>query len=141
MLGAALPAAHAQPSAAPTRPAASAPATQPGGATYRSAFEGYRRYADEQVVPWKEANDHVGRIGGWRTYAAEAVGEQAGGGHAGHGGAPPSSGPTPPRAGTANAEKPLGQTEMTRPPKTAPKPSPAPAASRPEAPTGPAQHH
>ncbi|AKJ30706.1 hypothetical protein [Caldimonas brevitalea] len=147
-LGVVLPIAHAQPPAATPAPGASAPSTQPSAraaaprpdGTYRSAFEGYPRYADEPVVSWKEANDHVGRIGGWRTYAAEAAGEQ-GGGHAGHGAAPASSGQTPPRAGTANTEKPFGQTEMTTPPKTAPKPSPAPAASQPAAPAGHSQHH
>jgi len=40
---------------------------------HRSAFSGYRRFADETPVPWKRANDTVGRIGGWRTYAREAA--------------------------------------------------------------------
>jgi hypothetical protein len=41
--------------------------------THRSAFSGYRRFADEASVPWKQANDTVGRIGGWRAYAREAA--------------------------------------------------------------------
>ncbi len=40
--------------------------------SYRSAFEGYRRYADQPVGSWREANDLVGRIGGWQAYAREA---------------------------------------------------------------------
>jgi hypothetical protein len=57
--------------AGPTTPA-KAPGTR--AATYRSAFEGYRGFGDEKPVPWREANDVVGRIGGWRAYAREAQG-------------------------------------------------------------------
>lgn len=39
---------------------------------YRSAFEGYRPFADEPVRSWRETNDTVGRIGGWKAYAREA---------------------------------------------------------------------
>lgn len=39
---------------------------------YRSVFEGYRGHAAETVLPWRESNDRVGRIGGWRSYAREA---------------------------------------------------------------------
>jgi hypothetical protein len=41
--------------------------------TQRSAFEGYRRFADEPVADWRTANDRVGRIGGWQAYAREAA--------------------------------------------------------------------
>jgi hypothetical protein len=44
---------------------------------YRSALEGYRPFTDEKPIPWKQANDTVGRIGGWRAYAKEAHGEPA----------------------------------------------------------------
>jgi hypothetical protein len=38
----------------------------------RPLRDGYRRY-DEQPGPgWREANDTVARIGGWRSYAREA---------------------------------------------------------------------
>jgi hypothetical protein len=53
--------------------AAAAALAQP----YRSALEGYRPFADEEPVPWKQANDTVGRIGGWRAYAKEAQGTPA----------------------------------------------------------------
>lgn len=49
----------------------------PAPAAFRSAFEGYQPYTDEKIVPWKEANDNVGRIGGWREYAKEARQPQA----------------------------------------------------------------
>ena len=39
---------------------------------YRSAFEGYKPYADDKLLNWKEVNDTTGRIGGWRVYAKEA---------------------------------------------------------------------
>ena len=39
---------------------------------YRSTLEGYKRYSDEKIVNWKDANDAVARIGGWRAYAKEA---------------------------------------------------------------------
>jgi hypothetical protein len=53
--------------------AALAPAPAPGPVPYRSALEGYQPFAETKAVPWKEANDTVGRIGGWRAYAKEAA--------------------------------------------------------------------
>jgi len=139
------------PPATPATPAAAtttAPAAPPpqAASTYRSAFDGYRRFADEPVKSWKEANDNVGRIGGWKTYAKEATAESGDGGtaagHAGHGVPSAASGQNPPRAGTANTDKPFGQTEATNPPKVAPRPTPAaPAGSQPQAPAGHSKHH
>lgn len=54
---------------------AAVPAAKP--APYKSAFEGHRRFDDQKVQGWREANDNVGRIGGWRAYAREAAGEEA----------------------------------------------------------------
>ena len=47
--------------------------------TYRSAWSGYRPFADEKVTSWKDANDEVRRIGGWRTYLRESQGAQPSG--------------------------------------------------------------
>ena len=58
--------ASAQPEAAPT--------SVPPVLTYRSALEGYRPFADEKAIPWKEANETVYRRGGWQAYAKEASG-------------------------------------------------------------------
>lgn len=44
---------------------------------YRSAFDGYPPFNDPPAVSWREANDTVGRIGGWRAYAREAQGAPA----------------------------------------------------------------
>lgn len=41
-------------------------------AIYRSSLAGYRLFSDEKLNSWKESNDQVGRIGGWRAYAKEA---------------------------------------------------------------------
>lgn len=40
--------------------------------TYESSFSRYRRLSDDRAVSWRDANDTVGRIGGWRAYAREA---------------------------------------------------------------------
>jgi hypothetical protein len=42
-------------------------------ARYESPFAGYRRQREEPVGSWRDANDTVGRIGGWRAYAREAA--------------------------------------------------------------------
>ncbi|MDH4062241.1 MAG: hypothetical protein OEU94_15645 [Aquincola sp.] len=45
---------------------------------HRSAFSGYRKMtADTSPRAWREANDGVERIGGWRAYAREAQASQA----------------------------------------------------------------
>jgi len=41
-------------------------------AVYRSAFAGYHGFAEQKVADWRESNDKVGQIGGWRAYAREA---------------------------------------------------------------------
>lgn len=66
--------AHSQPASA--APSASAPSasTSPQPSNYRSAFDGYRAFADQPVVGWRQSNDLVGRIGGWQAYAREGQG-------------------------------------------------------------------
>jgi len=65
----------------PLDAAASVPA-----ARHTSAFERYRRFGDAPAVPWRQANDTVERIGGWRSYAREAAApaSAASAGHHGH---------------------------------------------------------
>jgi hypothetical protein len=105
-------------------PGASAPTAKP--APYRSAFEGYRRFEDQRIQSWREANDNVGRIGGWQTYAREAAGEGAS--------------PTPagehsqnkPAPGQAKLQAPTASTPGASPePVKAPAPAPAKTASMP----------
>lgn len=59
--------------AAQTSAAGPAGAASPSPLPYTSALSAYQAYTDEQVQPWREANERVGRIGGWRTYAKEAA--------------------------------------------------------------------
>ena len=58
-------------------PAQSADAADPMATVpplvYRSAFDGYRPNSEAEVGKWRETNDKVGRIGGWRAYAKEAA--------------------------------------------------------------------
>jgi hypothetical protein len=65
---------------------------------YRSTFESYQSFTDQKIVPWRQANDTVGKIGGWRAYAKEAQ-EASGSGDK----APPGSSATstPPQADKA----------------------------------------
>jgi hypothetical protein len=64
----------AQAASAPEQDTAKA---SPPGPLYRSAFEGFNRHADEpKLMPWRDANDQVARIGGWRAYAQEAQAAQ-----------------------------------------------------------------
>jgi hypothetical protein len=37
---------------------------RPGAPAYKSAFEGYRPYAEEPLAPWREVNETVERVGG-----------------------------------------------------------------------------
>lgn len=34
------------------------------GVSYRSAFEDYRPFRDQELAPWREVNDEVARVGG-----------------------------------------------------------------------------
>ena len=83
----------AQPATPPAATAVPAPVSSPstpGLSGYRSAFDGYRNHADQPVGSWREANDRVGRIGGWRAYAREA---QGGGAASAPGNRPPAAPP------------------------------------------------
>jgi hypothetical protein len=36
--------------------------------TYRSAFEGYRAFADKELADWRSANEEVGAAGGHKGH-------------------------------------------------------------------------
>ena len=55
-----------------TRPDPLDPKAQVPSVRYESAFAQFRRIGDDKPVAWREANDAVARIGGWRVYAREA---------------------------------------------------------------------
>jgi hypothetical protein len=52
----------------PQDPVADVPRTE-----YRSAFAQYRRYVQQPPAVWRDSNETVNRIGGWRAYAREAT--------------------------------------------------------------------
>lgn len=64
--------------------------------SYFSIFNNYHGYQDQEVASWLEANETVGRIGGWRYYLEEAFQEpphpinqpEDASQHSGHGGKP-----------------------------------------------------
>ena len=63
--------AQAQPPTA-TRPDPLDPKAQVPLVRYESTLPQSRRIGDDKPVTWREANDTVARIGGWRVYAREA---------------------------------------------------------------------
>jgi len=92
-----------QPALPEARPLVSDTATP---RVYRSAWSGYSPFADEKVIPWKDANDEVRRIGGWRTYLRESQAAQPSGSPGAAGRAPEakhSAQPAPSDAGTAQS--------------------------------------
>lgn len=91
------------------QPASQAPGQAP---SFRSALEGYQPFSDQEVGAWKEVNDTVGRIGGWRVYAREA-----------QEGTKPAQAPAPAQAAPAQA-----------PAAPAAKPDPAPSRAAPRHP-------
>jgi hypothetical protein len=42
------------------------------GVQFKSSFSEYVPYSEQGIESWREANDRVGEIGGWRVYAREA---------------------------------------------------------------------
>jgi hypothetical protein len=41
-------------------------------ATYKSPFADYKRLGEDKPQSWRDANDTVTRIGGWKAYLREA---------------------------------------------------------------------
>jgi hypothetical protein len=38
---------------------------------FQPSFAAYQVFSEQEVKDWRESNDNVGRIGGWRAYAQE----------------------------------------------------------------------
>ena len=64
--------AQAQPAAKAARPDPLDPKASVPALSYESSFFRYRLLGDEKPLFWRDANDNVTRIGGWRAYAREA---------------------------------------------------------------------
>ena len=45
----------------------------PTALPYRSVFDGYQPFTDEKMRSWKDSNNTVEKIGGWRASAKEAA--------------------------------------------------------------------
>ncbi|MGP1691485.1 MAG: hypothetical protein ACTS6O_03150 [Giesbergeria sp.] len=71
-MAAAAPLAWAQPASNSAKPDPQDANASVPRVIYRSSLANYRALSDEKVTSWKETNDNVGRIGGWRAYAKEA---------------------------------------------------------------------
>jgi hypothetical protein len=63
--------AQAQPSVPPRPDPLDAKAQVPS-TRHESSLASFRRSGEDQPIPWREANDTVTRIGGWKAYAREA---------------------------------------------------------------------
>ena len=63
---------QAQAAAPSSRPDPLDPQARIPTLSYQSSFAAYRRLDDGQLISWRDANDTVSRIGGWRVYAREA---------------------------------------------------------------------
>ena len=64
--------AQAQPGVPSTRPDPLDPKASIPTLSYQSSLSQYRRLDDGKLISWRDANDTVTRIGGWRVYAREA---------------------------------------------------------------------
>ena len=64
--------AQAQSAASAARPDPLDPRATVPASAYVSSLTHFRRLGDVKAMPWREANDTVTRIGGWRAYAREA---------------------------------------------------------------------
>ena len=63
---------HAQHDHAATATLAPASVSSPTALKFDSALSRYKPMTDQKLGSWREANDTVTRIGGWRTYLKEA---------------------------------------------------------------------
>lgn len=75
---AAVVAAQAQPATLAPRPDPLDAETAVPTLVYQSAFTQYRPLGEERPISWREANDTVTRVGGWRAYAREAQQPESG---------------------------------------------------------------
>lgn len=105
-------------SPAASRPDPLDPRAQVPSVRYESSFAQFRRIGDDKPVAWREANDAVARIGGWRAYAREAQ--------------------QPDPAATDRPGAPA--LAPTQPPLTAPAPAPAPVPAAKPMPAGQPGH-
>ena len=66
-------------------PTAHAAEAAPPEAAAAAPFKQYQGWRDEPLQDWRQANERVGEIGGWRTYLREAQQDGGGTDHGRHG--------------------------------------------------------
>lgn len=82
----------APPEARPARPDPLDPTAEVPALRYRTSLNPARGAEAGKPLAWRDANEQVGRVGGWRAYAREAqavpapTGDKGQAGHAGHAG-------------------------------------------------------
>ena len=64
-------------------PAAQAVEAEPPEATAAAPLKQYQGWRDDPLQDWRQANERVGEIGGWRGYLREAQ-QGSGGSDSGH---------------------------------------------------------
>ncbi len=47
-------------------------AAEPAPEALAAPFDKYQNFRDEPLADWRQANDRVNEVGGWRTYLREA---------------------------------------------------------------------
>ncbi len=93
---------------------------------HQSSFADYQGFSEQEVKDWRERNDNVGRIGGWRAYAEESRPTK-----------PAAKPPVVPAVPAAAAKA----APPTAPPAMASKPASAPPAKSDDASDAHKQHH
>lgn len=78
--------AHAEPTSRPRKPDPLDPKASVPALRYASPFKTAREPGTAAPLAWREANDNVARIGGWRSYAREAQAPEPAAAPQGHGG-------------------------------------------------------
>ena len=114
---------HVAAQTAPAAPPPAAASVAPASGPHRSAFEGYRPFAEQPVGSWREANDTVGRIAVSPAAAHEGHGGGTAGAKAGavalpagHGSMPMPSGAgsvVPPRLAASSPARSLAPVKLT----------------------------
>lgn len=123
LLSTAGPVAYGQAGANAQRPDPLNPKAEVPPAAYKSALGSYRPAGEVKVGSWRDANDTVTRIGGWRTYTREAN-------------QPEGAAATP----TATPPVPAAPSSVAAPPAPAAPPASTPAPT-PARPSGGHSHH
>lgn len=65
--------------------AAESPPAESAHPALAPPFDEYRNFRDEPLADWRQANERVNEVGGWRTYLRESNPDGGSAGHDRHG--------------------------------------------------------